>query len=136
MPTVVEAAAAKYPAELRGNSIEPMEGVSLLPAFSGQSLARPAPIFFNHEENRAVRDGKWKLVALAGQPWELYDIEADRTEMSDLSAEHPQRVAAMAAQYDAWAKRTRVVAGSDSSDAPPAATKPKKAKKGKKKQPR
>ena len=136
MPTVAQAAGAKYPAELRGNSIEPMEGVSLLPALSGHSLARPAPIFFNHEENRAVRDGKWKLVALAGQPWELYDLDADRTELSDLSAEHPQRVAAMAAQYDAWARRTRVVAGGDSTDVPPAATKPKKGKKGKKKQPR
>ena len=136
MPTVADAAAAKYPAEFRGKTIEPMEGVSLMPAFSGQSLARPAPIFFNHEENRAVRDGKWKLVALAGQSWELYDLDADRTELNDLSAVHPDRVAAMAAQYDAWAKRTRVVAGGDSSDVPPAATKPKKAKKGKRKQSR
>jgi arylsulfatase A-like enzyme len=134
MPTVVDAAAARYPAELQGKTIEPMEGVSLLPAFSSQPLARPAPIFFNHEENRAVRDGKWKLVALAGQPWELYDLEADRTELHDLSSQHPERVTAMAAQYDIWARRTRVVAGEGSPNLPPAATKQKKAKQGKKKQ--
>jgi arylsulfatase A-like enzyme len=134
MPTVVEAAAAKYPAEFRGKSIEPMEGVSLTRAFSGQPLARPAPIFFNHEENRAVRDGKWKLVALAGQPWELYDLEADRTELHNLSSQHPERVAAMAAEYDSWARRTRVVASDGSANQSPGGAKQKKAKKGKKKQ--
>jgi arylsulfatase len=134
MPTVAEAAAATYPAEFQGQTIERMEGASLLPALSGQSLARPAPIFFNHEENRAVRDGKWKLVALAGQPWELYDLEADRTELHDLSSQHRERVTAMAAQYESWARRTRVVAGDGSPNAPSAATKKKKAKKGKKQQ--
>jgi len=134
MPTIVNAATVKYPTEFRGTTIEPMEGVSLVPAFSGRPLARSQPIFFNHEENRAVRDGKWKLVALAGQPWELYDLDADRTELHDLSSQYPDHVTAMAAQYEAWAKRTRVVAGNDSPDAPSSATKQKKAKKGKKKQ--
>lgn len=134
MPTIVDAVAAGYPAEFRGKTVEPMEGVSLTPAFAGRAIARTAPIFFNHEGNRAVRDGKWKLVALAGQPWELYDIDADRTELHDLSSQHPERVTAMSAQYESWARRTRVVAGDGSPDAPPAATKQKKAKKGKRKQ--
>ena len=134
MPTAVEVAGARYPTEFQGKIIEPIEGVSLTPVFSGQSLARPAPIFFNHEENRAVRDGKWKLVALAGQPWELYDLDTDRTELHDLSSQHPDRVEAMAAQYEAWAKRTRVVSGNDSPDAARKATKQKKAKRGKRKQ--
>ena len=109
MPTIVEVATAKYPAKLNAKPIEPMEGVSLTPAFKGQPLARSQPIFFNHEDNRAVRDGRWKLVSLARQPWELYDMDADRTELNDLSAQHPERVATMSAQYEAWAKRTRVV---------------------------
>ena len=57
-----------------------MEGVSLLPAFAGQPLNRPSPIFLEHEGNRAVRAGKWKLVLKHLGPWELYDMEADRTE--------------------------------------------------------
>ena len=57
-----------------------MEGVSLRPAFAGQPLERKQPIFWEHEGNKAVRDGHWKLVQKWHGPWELYDIEADRTE--------------------------------------------------------
>ncbi len=109
MATVVDVAGAKYPMEHQGHSIEPMEGVSLLPAIRGEKIQRLEPIFFNHENNRAVRDGNWKIVALEGKPWELYDMAADRTELVDLASKHPQRVESMAKQYDDWAKRTHVV---------------------------
>jgi arylsulfatase A-like enzyme len=42
-------------------------------------------------------------------PWELYDMEADRTEMHDLAAQHPQRVRDMSEQYHVWAKRCGVI---------------------------
>ena len=61
-----------------------MEGVSLRPAFEGQPLDRKQPIFWEHEGNKAVRDGRWKLVQKWRGPWELYDMEADRTELHDL----------------------------------------------------
>lgn len=86
-----------------------MEGVSLLPAFAGKPLERNEPLFWEHESNRAVRDGKWKLVAKEDQPWELYDMEKDRTEMNNLAAAEPGRVKAMAAQWDAWAARANVL---------------------------
>jgi arylsulfatase len=128
MATAVELGGAKYPASFGGMAIEPMEGVSLAPAFSGKAIARPQPIFFNHEDNRAVRDGKWKLVALKGKPWELYDLDVDRTELNDLAAKQPDRVAAMSALYNAWAKRTHVVVEGGEEAAPKA-----KKKAGKKK---
>jgi arylsulfatase len=87
-----------------------MEGVSLMPAFRGESLDRKQSIFFEHEGNRAVRDGKWKLVAKSAKgKWELYDMEADRTEMHDLAVSDPARVKAMAAQWREWAKRANVL---------------------------
>lgn len=109
MATCVELAGAQYPTEFQGHKIIPMEGVSLVPLFKGQPIKRKEPIFFEHEGNRAVRDGKWKLVAKENQPWELYDMEADRTEMHDLSAQYPEVVARLAAAWDEWAKRANVL---------------------------
>ena len=89
---------------------------------------RDVTMFWEHEGNAAVRRGKWKLVrnftavtsARAGfdEPdqrgdWELYDLEADRTELSNLAAQHPDRVAEMAAQWKAWAERCGVIPRDD-----------------------
>ncbi|MES2694816.1 MAG: arylsulfatase [Verrucomicrobiota bacterium] len=109
MATCVDLSGAKYPAEFNGQKIKPLEGVSLAPAFSGGKLARKAPIFWEHESNRAVRDGQWKLVAMEDAPWELYDMTADRTEMRNVAAQHPDKVRELSAAWDAWAKRSDVL---------------------------
>lgn len=109
MATCVDLAGAKYPDEFNGQKIKPLEGISLAPAFAGRKLARPQPLFWEHESNRAVRDGDWKLVAMEDKPWELYNMASDRTEMKDLAAQHPDRVKAMSAQWDAWAQRADVL---------------------------
>ncbi len=109
MATCVDVSGGKYLTELNGNKILPMEGVSLQPAFKGNSIHRKQPIFWEHEGNRAVRDGKWKLVAKENQAWELYDMEKDRPEMNDLAAKNPKKVKEMAAQWDAWAARADVL---------------------------
>ncbi|NQV24995.1 MAG: arylsulfatase, partial [Rhodopirellula sp.] len=63
MATCVDVSGADYPKTVKDNDIKPLEGVSLLPAFSSHSLNRKQPLFWEHEGNRAVRDGNWKLVA-------------------------------------------------------------------------
>jgi arylsulfatase len=66
-------------------------------------------IFFEHERNRAVRAGKWKLVAQGAEgPWELYDLEKDRTEMHNLSDSYPEKATELAGAWEAWAVRARV----------------------------
>jgi arylsulfatase A-like enzyme len=110
MATCVDVAHASYPATYRGLAITPLEGVSLKPALTGESLSRKNPIFFEHEGNRAVRDDHWKLVAKGPVgPWELYDMESDRTELHDLAADHPDRVQDMARAWEDWARRARVI---------------------------
>jgi arylsulfatase len=109
MATCVDLAGASYPTERNGEKIKPMEGVSLVPALSGKSLNRQQPLFWEHESNRAVRDGKWKLVSKADKPWELYDMEEDRSETKNLAAQNPDRVKRMAAQWDAFAERANVL---------------------------
>jgi arylsulfatase len=53
---------------------------------------------------RAVRKGDWKLVALKDEPWRLYDLSGDRTEMNDLAAKFPERVQAMSQAWEQWGK--------------------------------
>jgi arylsulfatase len=109
MATCVDLAGATYPAEFAGQAIKPREGVSLRPAFDGERLARTQPLFWEHESNRAVREGDWKLVAKEGGPWELYNIAADRTESHDLAASEPSRAKDLAAKWDAYAARANVL---------------------------
>jgi arylsulfatase len=108
MATAVDLAGAVYPARFHDHDILPMEGVSLRPAFTGQSLARKQPIFWEHEGNKAVRDGQWKLVQKWRGPWELYDMEADRTEQHNVLAEHPEIASRLEAAWTAWAQRAFV----------------------------
>ena len=110
MATAVDLAGAKYPAELSGEKITAMQGVSLRTAFANQPLPRAEPLFWEHEGNRAARDGQWKLVARgpAGK-WELYDMLADRTETRDLAAAEPSKLKELIAKWEAWAKRAEVI---------------------------
>lgn len=108
MATCVDVAGAKYPANYEGHAILPPEGMSLVPAFANQPSER-AYLAWEHEGNRAIREGKWKLVSTADGPWELYDMEIDRVEMNDLAGREPERVKAMSTQWDAWAIRTHVL---------------------------
>jgi arylsulfatase len=109
MATCVDLAGAEYPRERDGHKIQPMEGVSLRPLFAEKLIHRAQPIFWEHEGNRAVRDGNWKLVSKENQPWELYDMERDRTELNDLASAEPATVKELAAQWDTYAQRANVL---------------------------
>jgi arylsulfatase len=105
MPTCLEVAKAAYPVtSLAGTPPPPLEGKSLAPLFAGGQL-KERSLFWEHEGNCAVREGKWKLVSRFPDAWELYDMEADRTEMHDIADLQPEKVRSMAADYGAWAHR-------------------------------
>ncbi len=108
MATIVDVTGAAYPREFKGRTIQAMEGVSLRPAFTGGRITRPQSIFFEHEGNRAIRSGRWKLVSRYPDGWELYDMTADRVERNDLAAHHPALVDTLAAEWETWAKRANV----------------------------
>ncbi len=105
MPTLVELAGATYPKQYDGRTVLAMEGRSLMPILRGQDNWQRGPMYWEYRGSRAVRDGKWKLVAERGKDWELYDIHADRSELHDRIDRHPEQAKKMAAAYDQWAKR-------------------------------
>jgi arylsulfatase len=100
--TLVDISGATYP-----NDAVPLEGKSLRPAFANQPIDREA-LYWEHEGNRAVRMGDWKLVAKHGKPWELYDISVDRIETNNLIDEKPELASKLKAMYEAYAARTHV----------------------------
>ena len=107
--TVYDAAGAQYPSEFNGNDITPLEGESFMPAIEGKPWAREKPVAVEHEGNRGIRIGDWKLVSEWDAPWELYNIPDDRTELNDLATSEPSRVAEMERAYNEWAERAGVV---------------------------
>jgi arylsulfatase len=109
MTTCVDVAGARYPNERRGHPVTAMEGVTLRSAFTGGKITRREPIFWEHEGNRAVRSGRWKLVSRFPDHWELFDMKADRTETNNLARRHPDHAERLAAQYEAWARRAQVL---------------------------
>lgn len=115
LPTLVEVAGADYPRYRAGHPLPPAEGRSLLPALRGES-APTRDLFWEHEGNCAVRRGRWKLVRKHGRKWELYDIEADRTELRDVAGADEAMeilVAELAEAYGAWADRCGVIPRED-----------------------
>ena len=109
MATCVDLSGAHYPKEINGSSIGPMEGLSLRPAFLGQPLQRDA-LYWEHEGNRAIRRGDWKLVAKGAQgPWELYRIDQDRSELHNLADQESSRVRELSTDWMAWAEWARVL---------------------------
>ncbi len=116
MATAVELSKTTYPAK-----VKPVEGRSLVPLFNGGTIEREA-IYWEHEGNRAVRMGGWKLVAEHNKAWELYNITDDRSEQRDMSGTEPGRVRRMSAMFDAYAARANVAPWEEVM--PPKQTKP------------
>lgn len=108
MPTLVQMCGATYPTERGGKSIIPTVGTNLMPIFNGGQIAART-LCVEHEGNRMVREGDWKLVALRDKSWELYNLGSDPTEMRDLSAQDANRVKKMSADWQTWAEEHDVV---------------------------
>ena len=96
LPTLLDLADGNPDPAWRGEDAPPLAGVSLAPALQEDCEIPRECIFFSHIGHRAIRVGKWKLVAVKFGKWELYDLETDRSELHNLAAEHPDKVAELA----------------------------------------
>lgn len=100
VPTLLDLAGQEIDPEWRGADRPPPAGVSLVSAIRGQRDPERAYIFFRHIGHRALRMGKWKLVAVRHGRWELYDMENDRSELDNLAGKYPEKVREMSALWE------------------------------------
>lgn len=100
LPTAIEVSGARYDGKLA------LPGIDLVKHINLGSEGRV--LFFEHQGNRAVRSGKWKLVALDDEPWELYDFSVDRIESDNLASVYPERVKSLEKSWDKWAEENQV----------------------------
>ncbi len=120
MPTIVRLASARYPRAFNGKEITPVAGIDLTPTFDDKPLPERA-IYWSHQANRAMLLGKWKIVSggilhgpygqwktYSSLPWQLFNMETDRSELTDLSAQYPDIVLRMAAMWEKWAHEANV----------------------------
>jgi len=104
MATCLDVAGVEYPKAFNGKELVRQQGRSLLPTLQGKPRAGHDGLFWEHEGNKAIRQGQWKLVAEHGKGWELYNLEADRTEQKNLAGEKPDLASALAVRWEQWAK--------------------------------
>ena len=80
-----------------GHAVEPLEGQSLLPVFAGRDGDdRQAHVLGARGQRRGAHRPVEARASAIPRAWELYDMDADRTELHDLAAQQPERVADMA----------------------------------------
>ncbi len=108
MATFAELAKAKYPVVYQGRSIAPTQGISMAPVFKGKPRMIHAALFNEHFGARYVRYNGWKLVARNKEPWQLYHIETDETELHDLASQYPGKVAELEKKWNEWAQANKV----------------------------
>ena len=101
LPTCLQLAGIKESGKL------PLPGQSP-PSTPSAKTPLSRTLYFEHEGNRALRKGRWKLVATAGKAWELYDIKRDRTELKNLAIKKPELLKKLANNWTSWARENQV----------------------------
>ena len=86
--------------DLAGGGAQELSGRTLAPAFRKDGAAPRDYLYFNHNDNHALRVGDTKLISTGkAGPWELYDMKHDRGEQHDLAAAQPATVEKLSAMW-------------------------------------
>ena len=112
-PTILDAAGGRRPAQWNGQPVPTPPGHSLMPLFAADGAVEHDDLWWLHDGHRAIRVGRWKLVANSNGPWELYDLEQDRGESNNLAVKHPNKVRELEALWTQRADEFRSLALSD-----------------------
>ncbi len=113
LPTLAEITGTKLPESFPGREPTVLAGVSLAPILAGREMTARPPIHLLFSSDRGLRDGEWKLVSFQSNPWELYHMPTDRTELHDVAAEHPEIVARMVKQWHEMSAKVLMVSAKE-----------------------
>ncbi len=109
MPTVLSLSGVDYNNLRQNKSLKTLDGISIFPLNEYKTKGQKRTFFWEHEGNRALRKGNYKLVSTHGNEWELYDLSIDRTERNDLSKKFPVIKRELQSTYDEWAETNQVL---------------------------
>ncbi len=110
MATFVDLAQTQYPTLYQNHQITPLQGKSLAAVFKGEKRAGHPVLFNEHIGGRYIRTADWKQVALdANSPWELYRINEDRTETTNMADQHPEVIQELDSLWQQWARANHVL---------------------------
>ena len=110
--TIEDACGLAHPTERAGVPLQPLAGRSLLPLWRDEQeeVWTDQPVCWEHYGHAAVRLNGWKLVRTSYEgPWELYNLNQDPTELTDLSATYPEKVTELSKQWDEWSAQVGVL---------------------------
>ena len=103
MATFVDLTGAEYPSVFNNQQITPMQGESLLPVFLGKYIQREKPIFWEWQNGQAAYQNNYKVVKNGlDNPFELYNLETDPTEIKNLATENPEKAEEMEKMFLEW----------------------------------
>lgn len=117
LPTILEVAGVERPGPVYdGREIYVPDGISMLPVLKGDVQTvrgEDQPVGYELAGSSAVFKGRYKLMqnlAPKGDgAWELFDIEADPSELTNLAADMPELVVEMRTFYEEWSKDVNLV---------------------------
>jgi arylsulfatase len=109
LPTVLDILGVEPLSATANMQAPPFPGISIVPAFTKEGSLSRESLWWNHDGNRAIRIGDWKLVADQASPWELYELSTDRAETRDLASAQPERVEELEKAWNRKAGQVRAL---------------------------
>jgi len=108
MPTLLDIAGGSYPTSFQNQDLVPIMGQSFLPLLNGTKQYAGKTMYWEHEGNKAVRKGDWKLVKKYKNPWELYQLNVDPTEIDNVAIKYPDLFDSLKNDWQVWADKVGV----------------------------